>query len=153
MSRKDTARTPGQIVARLLLVLYGLLMIWLLFGQRLHADFGGGERINLQPFATLRLYIRILLESGDGGLVRHAFINLAGNVLMFVPLGIFLPVIWKRLRNFWRFLLLSTVLILLIEVTQYVTGLGSCDVDDFILNLPGMLLGWYGHKIFLKKQR
>ena len=86
-------------------------------------------------------------------MVRHAFVNLAGNVIMFVPLGVFLPVIWKRLRSFWWFLLTSASLILLVEVLQYVTGLGSCDIDDLILNLPGTMLGWLCHPLFLKKQR
>lgn len=153
MSKQQAGRTSGQILARLLFVLYGALMAWLLLGQRLDGAVTSGAQVNLTPFATLRLYVRMLLQSSNGALVRHAFVNLAGNVIMFVPLGVFLPVIWKRLRSFWRFLLTSASLILLVEVLQYVTGLGSCDIDDLILNLPGTMLGWLCHPLFLKKQR
>ena len=46
------------------------------------------------------------------------------------------------LRRFSRCLLVSLGLLALVEVTQLFTLLGSGDVDDLILNLLGVLLGY-----------
>ena len=46
------------------------------------------------------------------------------------------------MRNFFVFLLTCTLSITLVEVLQLVTLLGSLDIDDLILNLFGMLVGY-----------
>lgn len=131
-----------QPVIRLLFLFYIGLMVWLLFIQRLDSDIPvNGENLNLVPFKTLRLYWR-LLTSDSAFYSKQAIINLAGNIVMFIPFGIFVPVIWTRFRKFLPFVILSIALIVMIEVLQYVTSLGSCDIDDFILNLPGIILGY-----------
>ena len=48
---------------------------------------------------------------------------------------------------------IAAVLICVIELVQLVTALGSCDVDDLILNLPGILLGWVIHKLTEKTKK
>ena len=63
-------------------------------------------------------------------------------MVMFVPLGWLLPAVWERLRAFFKTFFLSAVLICAVEAIQYVTTLGSCDVDDLILNLLGITLGY-----------
>lgn len=68
--------------------------------------------------------------------------NLFGNVGLFIPLGVFLPLLFSVLRRFGRFLLLTLLLILALELTQAATGLGTFDVDDLILNLLGVCLGY-----------
>lgn len=91
-------------------------------------------RVNLVPFQTIRFY----LFSGrvsDAIAVR----NIAGNILAFVPIGILIPLLHRSLSIRLTFLFgftLSTA----IELTQYFTGLGSCDIDDLILNLFGTML-------------
>ena len=124
----------------LLFGLYCLWMLWLLFGQR----FGGGYTVELQlrPFKTLRLFWNALFTSQYPGVRSHAFINLLGNVGMFVPLGLFVPWIWQRWRKFWRHLCLMTGIILCVELSQLVLCLGTCDVDDLLLNLVGTSLGF-----------
>lgn len=127
---------------------YCALMLWLLFGQRLDGRelkmlFGNVDRrANFVPLETVRLYIRLLQTGVSENLLRHAVINLVGNVVMFVPLGWLLPAVWERLRAFFKTFFLSAVLICAVEAIQYVTTLGSCDVDDLILNLLGITLGY-----------
>ena len=151
MSRKRS-KSSRHIAARLCLILYGLAMFWLLFGQRIGVDNYGaylqqqGLNWNLKPFATIRLYL-MLLQGSDGGLVRHAWVNLVGNIVMFVPLGYLLPNIWKKLRKFYRTLFATVGIILVIEILQFVTGLGSLDVDDLILNCLGVITGYCFWKI------
>lgn len=136
---KVKKHTPGQVLLRLGFVVYVAAMLWLLFGQR-----WGGQlqrSINLTPFVTLRLYWK-LLQHESSYLVRHAIINLAGNVVMFIPLGFFQPYLAPKLRAWYKTLLSTTALILLVEGIQYVTCLGSCDVDDLILNIIGAVIGY-----------
>lgn len=137
-----------HILLRLSLVLYGVLMLWLLFGQRLgnESDLPYWEallgNLNLHPTHTIQRYIHLLQGDYSGYLKQHAFINLFGNVVMFVPLGILLPGIWKGMRRFFPFLLSGTGIILGIELIQLFTLLGSCDVDDLLLNLVGITIGF-----------
>lgn len=130
----------------ILFAAYCALMLWLLFDRPGHID---GipywdqllPNLNLMPFRTLRLFFGLL---GDHRpyLVRTALINLLGNVVMFVPLGLFLPLLFPRLRKLWRAMLTASLLIAAVEITQLFTLLGSCDVDDLILNLAGAAVGY-----------
>jgi glycopeptide antibiotics resistance protein len=70
--------------------------------------------------------------------------NAQGNFMLFFPLGILLPLLWRRLR-FWRAVQIAIALSLSIEIIQYVSGAwGSyrtVDVNDVILNVLGASLG------------
>jgi len=134
------------LLLRILAAAYCLLMLWLLFGQRFHGWDGEPiRRMNLVPFKTISPYLRSL---GPGN--AHAFINLAGNVVMFVPLGFFLPCIFHRLRSFWKTVASAFIIIAAIELIQYFSGLGSLDIDDLILNLPGALIGYLIYRLIQK---
>ena len=73
---------------------------------------------------------------------RFAFINLLGNVAMFVPLGAFLPTMWAKLRKAWKVLCVAFGMIVIVESVQLLTLRGRCDVDDLALNLAGIILGY-----------
>lgn len=137
-TKKDSS---SNVLWRLAFLAYFGIMLWLLFGQRMGAA-AWSENLNLEPLKTIRLYME-LIRGNNGYLVRHAFINLAGNVIMFIPVGYLLPRIWKKLRGFFKVLLITIGAIALIEILQYFTGLGSCDVDDLILNVPGAMIGYF----------
>jgi glycopeptide antibiotics resistance protein len=66
--------------------------------------------------------------------------NAAGNVLLFFPLGILLPLIWKGLR-FRRGIQIAIALSISIEVAQYFSNYRSADINDVILNGLGACLG------------
>lgn len=146
----SSKRTAGQIFWRFCFVAYCALMLWLLFGQRLGTEVYTqqlADSVNLKPFATIERYLHMLSNQHNQKLLRHAVINLAGNVVMFIPLGFFLPKIFPRLRGLFRTFFLAVLLICLVEAVQYVTALGTCDVDDLILNLVGVCLGYPLSKI------
>lgn len=70
------------------------------------------------------------------------------NIALFVPLGVFLPLLW---RKFWAFL--PTVctgfgLSLLIELVQLFCGRAT-DVDDLIANTAGTIIGYVIAQILL----
>ena len=133
---------------RFLFLLYVGLMLWLLFGQRFQGELAFAqvqqmlEKISLKPGHTIGSYLWVLKNSADPQMRREAVINLVGNVVMFVPLGFFLGALFRPMGSFWRMLLCSIGIICLVELLQIITLLGSCDIDDLILNLPGTMLGW-----------
>ena len=123
---------------------YCALMLWLLFGRAGYVDgipYSQQMKANLIPFRTLKLFFR-LLSHHRPALVRAAIINLAGNVIMFIPLGLFLPLVFPKLRKVWRTLLCVALIISTVELAQLFTLVGSCDIDDLILNLCGASLGY-----------
>ena len=71
---------------------------------------------------------------------------------MFIPLGFGLPWVYKRLRRFWKTLLTAAGLIVCVELVQLVTLLGHCDVDDLILNLIGVSMGYLLWALTLRRR-
>ena len=70
--------------------------------------------------------------------------NARGNVMLFFPLGILLPLVWTRLR-FWRGLQIAIAISVSIELVQYLSrtwGINrTADVNDVVLNVLGACLG------------
>lgn len=148
-----------KVLLRLLFLVYGAAMIWLLFGQRIGEngvtiDFSArGENYNFIPLETIKLYWNVLQNSTNQALLLHAVINLVGNVVLFIPLGWFLPYNWEKYRFVFKTLFLVLLLMVAVEAAQYFTLLGSCDVDDLILNIFGALVGYCLWKIGRYRQR
>jgi glycopeptide antibiotics resistance protein len=69
--------------------------------------------------------------------------NARGNVMLFFPLGILLPLVWRRLR-FWSGIQIAIALSSSIELFQYLSRTWinrTADVNDVILNGLGASLG------------
>jgi len=135
--------TKNRII-RYTFIIYSAVMLWLLFGRNQHTgEVGYWEllkiNINIIPFETIGRYIRALM---NGKYIKTALINLIGNIAVFIPLGYYLPHIFRRVRHFGLFLLFHTEIIVFIELIQLFTLLGVCDVDDLILNTLGGIIGY-----------
>ena len=125
-------------------------MLWLLFDRPGFAvDIPYWEqvarRLNLVPFRTLRLFTE-LLDSTRPEYVRAAVINLGGNIIMFIPLGFLLPRVFRNCNSLLRVLLTTAAIITAVELLQLFTLVGSCDIDDLIVNILGSGLGFGIHK-------
>ncbi|MGN8711993.1 VanZ family protein [Hornefia butyriciproducens] len=69
------------------------------------------------------------------------------NVLLFLPMGILLPAIFRRM-NSWRNILTAAVLIPVgVEVTQMLFAGRLADIDDVIANFLGCMLGYVVYRI------
>lgn len=82
---------------------------------------------------------------------RHLFSYLWNNllnVLLFLPLGFFLPVLFRRYGKFRRTLLFGFTASLLIELLQLFT-FRATDVNDLMTNTLGTVIGWAVGKLFL----
>lgn len=92
-----------------------------------------GVGINLVPFRTVASFFRHC--SADIFLV-----NIVGNIVMFIPWGLGLPLLWKKQQKAVRVARNALLLPLFIESCQLFIG-RSVDVDDLILNFAGGCIG------------
>ena len=106
--------------------------------------------LNLRPFKTISLYWRLLSDPVRPVLTRLAVYNLAGNILLFLPMGALIPAIWQKFRSLLKTLLLVALMVSAAELCQVLILAGSCDVDDLILNLIGTALGYPLYHILIK---
>jgi glycopeptide antibiotics resistance protein len=134
-----------------LFALYCAAMACLLFGRKeapagIPYDEQILMRLNLIPFRTLRLFAD-LLNSGVRSHITIAVINLGGNIIMFIPLGFLLPKVFPKRSSLPRVLITTALIITLVEIIQLFTLVGSCDIDDLILNVVGSAMGYWFHKL------
>ena len=89
-------------------------------------------RVNLLPLVNLFDYDN----------KRDLLLNVIGNVAMFIPSGIVLPIIYKRLDSFVKVILAGGGISLCIEIIQLPFSVRASDVDDLILNTVGVIIGY-----------
>lgn len=104
---------------------------------------------NIVPLKIIKLYIENYSNC-------QIIINIFGNIFVFIPLGLLLPILFKICRNFAKLLILCLFIILFIEIIQFIFMIGYFDIDDIILNLIGCFIGYLVYKfvlIFFKIKR
>lgn len=89
-------------------------------------------RINLIPFVKLFEYNNR----------KDLLLNVIGNTAMFIPSGIVLPIIYRKLNNFWKVIAAGAMMSLCIEIIQLPFRVRASDVDDLILNVLGVAIGY-----------
>lgn len=92
---------------------------------------------NFKPLETVRLYLRAIRYNYIGMDIPLA--NLVGNMLLFMPMAVFLPCLFRAMGRLWVFLVAMLLLLIATEALQFLLACGSCDVDDVLLNLAGTL--------------
>ena len=104
---------------------------------------------NLIPFRSMSTQITHITQ-------WWALKNLLGNIIPFVPFGFLLPITYKKFSSTISVFFTGLASILLIEIFQFFTKLGSFDVDDIILNMIGIVCGylifWVINHIFVREQ-
>lgn len=143
LRRKKLARSWARELALCLfsLCLAGLLSQTLLAGgyalERNRERAVWWSQFNLVPF-------RIFADSAAQIQRNHNFgyfiVNFLGNIAMFVPVGLFLPMLCSK-YSFGKTLLAGLGISLLIELCQIPLGRGV-DIDDLWLNALGVAAGY-----------
>ena len=122
-----------------LLVYYGTLVCSVVFfGGLFGMERGWGGAVNLEPFYSIRRYLIHYRRTGS----LYSLFNLAGNVLLLVPLGVLLPAVFGSMRRWWLCVPVLAAVSTGVELLQWHFGVGVADVDDSILNFFGALLGY-----------
>ncbi|MCH1627267.1 VanZ family protein [Ferdinandcohnia quinoae] len=126
-------------------IYFFVLIYWMFFGfsRTPHENF----MYNLVPFSTIQNYFTYY----DHFPLKIWIVNIAGNIGVFVPFGILLPLLFSKLTNVIRFTFTFLVGIITLETFQLISKLGSLDVDDVILNTVGALVGFFIFKLFIKR--
>ncbi|MDQ6813321.1 MAG: VanZ family protein, partial [Bacteroidota bacterium] len=109
----------------ILFVIYLIALYWILL-LKLGVQFSymATRRANLLPFSE-----PVIVTSEN-----------ILNVLIFVPLGIYAGILFKR-WNWRKKLFFFFLLSLLVEALQYILRLGAFDVTDIITNTTGGVIG------------
>lgn len=102
----------------------------------------GLESANFDFFQTIRLYIRHWDNKGI-----NSFGNLIGNVIVFIPMGIMLPVLFESCKNVFSCMVRVLLFVMCIELFQLFSNFGVFDVDDILLNCFGALVGYIIYRI------
>lgn len=106
----------------------------------------GARNLNTNIFETIDRYFTFM--SNGGFLIGLS--NLLGNVILFIPLGFMVPVLFPKMDNIIKIVLLAIVLSCSIEVFQYIFSIGATDVDDVILNTIGAIVGYLIYIVCMK---
>lgn len=130
-----------QIVVALLFIVYIVAVCSLTLLNR-GANYEGS--VNLALFSSYReAWYNFSLRDW-----QYIYFNIA----MFVPLGLFLPLLSKRFFSIGWTLLVAILFTGIIEATQYITGVGIFELDDLFNNIVGAAIGFGIIMAFLVKQ-
>lgn len=122
-----------------------------LFSQTIIPKFGAiqtyGTGVNLELF-------RVLKETYNAirylGFWQPFYINFLGNIILFMPIGFLLPLLFKRMEFFLFTVIVGFCISLFIEIMQLPQNRSS-DVDDLWLNTLGAFLGYLVYLVFRRK--
>jgi glycopeptide antibiotics resistance protein len=125
----DIDNTLANKLTFLLFIVYLIALFWiLLFKLGVRFSYMENRSVNLVPFRETLMYGKINVS------------EIILNIVIFVPLGIYVGVLSKR----WKFgiKLFSFFLVsLMFEVLQYILRVGAFDITDIITNTTGGIIG------------
>jgi glycopeptide antibiotics resistance protein len=129
-----------HVLCWFLFVIYLLaLAYFLFFAESTGRTFSDRTyQYNLRLFREIRRFVVYRRQLG----FLAVALNLAGNVLAFVPFGMFLPLLVRSARRFAKTLVCGFSFSLLVEIIQLFSKVGSFDVDDILLNTAGTVCGY-----------
>lgn len=93
--------------------------------------------LNLLPF---KVFADTFQAISSSGFWEPFAINLMGNIIMFIPIGVMLPLLWRKF-SVGRTVLAGFLISLFIETVQLTLDRSS-DIDDLWLNTTGALIGY-----------
>lgn len=132
--------------------LWSAWLLWMLLLGRLDSAFSmplgeyAASHLGVVPLRTISEQICLALKGN-----LHALTNLGGNLVLFLPYGLFLPALFRPLRQYLPFLAAFCGGIILVELCQLWLRVGFCEVDDVLLNCLGASLGFLRWKIWFGK--
>lgn len=128
-------RKPMQPKRRLILFLCVLYLTVL----------GNLTYFSREPGSRIGMTIEIFRTWGSTAMEHAFFIE---NILLFIPFGILFPHAFPPLRKPGVCVLEGFLLSLFLEMMQFVTGRGYCQLDDIFTNTLGSLVGWGCYRIW-----
>lgn len=121
----------GKIALLSVFFIYIIVVLGATLGDRVSTDYGS---INIHLFSSYK--------EAWNNFSPGSWRNIILNILMFVPLGILLPLIFKKCRKYWVTYLVGFLFTIIIEVLQLKTGRGIFEADDIFNNTLGCIIGY-----------
>lgn len=123
---------------KIIFALYIFFLLYFLIFSEIYGRSGVMQdyHYNITPFQEIERFWKYREQLG-----LMSYINLFGNVLIFVPFGFMEPLASKK-RSFWTTLVDGCLVSLSVEIFQFITKVGRFDVDDLMLNTTGVALGY-----------
>lgn len=123
---------------KIIFALYIFFLLYFLIFSEIYGRSGVMQdyHYNITPFQEIERFWKYREQLG-----LMSYINLFGNVLIFVPFGFMEPLTSKK-RSFWATLIDGCLVSLSVEIFQFITKVGRFDVDDLMLNTTGVALGY-----------
>ena len=100
------------------------------------------HRINLIPL------IETIKMLTDGWNIGYSYYQVIANILLFMPLGFLLPLLFEDIRSLKKVFVYGCLTSVIIEVSQIFTVMNVVDIDDVMLNTLGAVLGYACYLIF-----
>ena len=142
-----------KAVMKLLFIVYMCVLVYVVFfAEAMGRTPQDGYVYNLTPLKEIKRFMKYIWDNDALGSVAR--LNIFGNIIAFIPFGIYLPYTSESKLGFISTFLYTFSLSLTIELVQLITKVGSCDVDDIILNALGGVIGyilWYIYTKLRKK--
>lgn len=118
------------------------ICIYLFYGYLAVQEAAGiGTIWDLIAYGKLDNSINLIPFSSEGAMTYIL------NIIMFMPLGFLLPLIWKNFRNAKKVVLMGFLMSLAIEICQ-LFNIRTTDIDDLLMNTLGTLVGYCCWKVF-----
>ncbi|WP_456274539.1 VanZ family protein [Bacillus sp. AK031] len=129
---KQVEVTFSKRLLNILIFFYSAGLLVLLFFRPNNQVYNS---INLIPFRTILFYLTGYVD------FLIAFYNIGANIGFFIPFGLYYRYMVKQ-ASYTGVILFTTAGICLIEILQFITGRGSLDIDDLLLNVLGAAAGY-----------
>lgn len=104
---------------------------------------------NLVPFTSIIETITLLLTKTQG--FYYIFDYLILDIILFIPLGLFLPILFPKTKKIKNFILICLTISIIKELFQLLLNVGMFNIDDIILNLSGAIISYTIFKNLLSK--
>lgn len=103
-----------------------------------------------EPGSRIGVTIEIFHTWGDTA-SSHAFF--LENILLFIPFGILFPPAFPPLRRLPVCMLEGFLFSVFLEMIQFVTGRGYCQLDDVVTNTLGAGIGWGCYRLWTRRNK
>ncbi len=144
--------TTFKVVSRLLFICFLILLFFVIIfktGSEL-IIFDSFKGLSRLPFKERLSSTFAFLDFIKGDL--NSLTDFVLNTIIFIPFGIFLPILTKK-PAFFKFLLISFLISLTFEIYQLFTLLGFFALDDLIANTLGFIIGYVFYLLALKNMK
>ncbi|ADK14148.1 VanZ family protein [Clostridium ljungdahlii] len=132
--RKDKMRNKKRFL------IWNFIFALYIFGVLHFTGAGTLYNIKMYGFKINPNEINLIPFSGNIDIIEYVL-----NIILFIPLGFLIPLIWTS-WNKWKSIIIGSSFSILIELSQ-LFNTRCTDIDDFILNTLGAIVGYCLYKM------